>query len=93
MNTVEAKGILDDQLLKYRSKSYTDLVSLIENSESLEITAASGTWYQLKFFAAWDDNPNDVLRVFGSIDDGGLRAYFPLGDNFLVNPDGTFVGE
>jgi len=28
-----------------------------------------------------------------SIDDGGLRAFFPITDSFIVAQDGSFVGE
>jgi hypothetical protein len=33
------------------------------------------------------------LRVLGSIDDGGWRALSPLCDDFVLAPDGRFVGE
>ena len=33
------------------------------------------------------------LRVLGSIDDGGIRAFFPLTDSFIMAPDGSFIGE
>jgi len=29
----------------------------------------------------------------GVIDDGGLRAYAPLAEDFLIAPNGTFVDE
>ena len=95
MNKIEAKSILDAELAKFRAKSFADLVKLIEEPVTFEITAPSGTWYQLEFDATWDDpdKPNDVLRVFGSIDDGGIRAYSPLSDDFLITPTGEFVGE
>ena len=93
MDKAEAKSILAFELSKYRQKSYSDLIGLIDRTEGLESHAPSGTRYQLKFFAAWDDKPNEVLRVFGAIDDGGWRAYSPLTDSFLMKPDGTFLGE
>lgn len=34
-----------------------------------------------------------AIRVIGSIDDGGWRAFRPLSDDFIRAPDGTFVGE
>ena len=94
MDTAEAKDILIRELAKYRTKSYGELVGLIDSAQTLEITAPSGTWYQLEFEATWDDpfKPNDVLRVFGSIDDGGLRALMPLTDGFLIAPNGKLVG-
>jgi hypothetical protein len=29
----------------------------------------------------------------GAIDDGGVRALMPLGESFILAPDGSFVGE
>ena len=93
MDKAEAKAILGVELGKYRAKPYRTLLSLLDKTEGLETRGESGAWYQLKFHAAWDDKPNDVVRVFGAIDDGGWRAYFPLTDAFLMRPDGTFVDE
>jgi hypothetical protein len=33
------------------------------------------------------------VHVLGAIDDGGLRAFVPLCDDFIMAPDGSFVGE
>jgi len=95
MDTAEARAILNRELAKYRAKPYSELVGLIDNIETLEVTAPSGTWYQLEFEATWDDpeKPNDVLRMFGSIDDGGIRAYSPLSSDFLMAPHGEFIVE
>jgi heme A synthase len=43
MNTAEAKVILGAELGKYRAKPYTDLLSLVENPQSLEIAASRST--------------------------------------------------
>jgi hypothetical protein len=86
---------LETELAKYRAKAYRELVALIGNPRTLEVTAPSGTWYQIEIQALWDDpkNLNGVLRVAGAIDDGGIRAYMPLTDSFLLAPTGEFVGE
>lgn len=95
MDIEEAKAVLSTELAKLRSKTYNELVALIGQPQTLELTASSGRWYQLEFEVTWDDpcKPNDVLRVFGSIDDGGIRAYLPVSDGFLITPHGTFIGE
>jgi hypothetical protein len=41
----------------------------------------------------WDHDVGKDVWVIGSIDDGGLRGFFPLNDSFIMAPDGTFVGE
>jgi hypothetical protein len=54
---------------------------------------ASGACYQIEIQASWDDKPNGNIRVVGSIDDGGLRAFFPLTEDFIKSPLNEFVGE
>ena len=47
----------------------------------------------MEILAFWDDKPNGVLRVRAALDDGGIRAYVPMIEDFLITPDGRFVGE
>ena len=93
MDKPEAKSILSAQLSEYRRRSYIELQDLLKSQETQEVTGESGTRYQLEFHAVWDSKPNCNLRVFGHIDDGGVRALFPFTDDFIVAPDGSFAGE
>jgi len=34
----------------------------------------------------WDDSVGGDIRVIGSLDDGGIRAFFPLTMSLLVKP-------
>jgi hypothetical protein len=95
MDRAEARTILKSQLDRLRTKSYGELVALIGVHGTTEVKGPSGVTYQVQLQAFWDDpkKPNQVLRIMGGIDDGGLRAYFPMSDSFLMAPDGVFVGE
>ena len=93
MDREEATSILARQLMPYRAIPYAQLATLIGTVETAEITAPSGTRYQLEFEIFWDSEPKGDIRVLGSIDDGGLWAFFPLSLDFIVAPDGTLVGE
>jgi hypothetical protein len=95
MNKAEAKAVLDAELAKYRSKPYRELAALVGSSHRIETTASSGNWYQIAVQALWDDpkKPNDLVRIAGAIDDGGVRAYVPLTNSFLISPNGELVGE
>ena len=95
MDNTEARSVLRVELAKYRAKDYGQLAALVGNPQTREVTAPSGTRYQLEVQALWDDpaRPNGVLRIAGAIDDGGVRAYAPLTDAFLLAPTGEFVGE
>ena len=108
MNKREAKAILAEQVARLRRQSYSELRRYIskerfrigpisfgggENVEALEVTGESGAEYQLEIGAVWDDRPDGDLRIIVSIDDGGLRAFAPLTESFIIAPDGSFVGE
>ena len=90
MDKSEAQRVLTEQLARFSERSYAELVPLVETShvEDFEARGASGTNYQVEVQFFWDDKPRGVVRVVGSIDDGGLRALVPLTQTFLVSrPD------
>jgi hypothetical protein len=93
MNKSEANSLLSQELSRYRELPYAELFSLIDHIETLERTAPSGVIYQIEMQVFVDDESRQTLRVMGSIDDGGWRAFSPLSDSFILSPDGSFVGE
>ena len=93
MNKEEAIGVLNTSLSKYRAKSYNELQYLLNEQDTLEVKAESGAKYQLEIQAVWDDKKDGNLRVMCSIDDGGLRAFKPISNDFIITPNGTFIGE
>ena len=93
MNKDEAKSLLSQELARYRDLPYSGLFSLIDHSENFERTAQSGVIYQIEIQVFVDDVSRQTLRVMGSIDDGGWRAFAPLSDSFILSPDGSYVGE
>jgi len=93
MDTTEAKTILSNLLEDYRAKSYGDLKTLLSAQDVFEVEADSGTKYQVEFQAVWDGEADGNLRVIGSIDDGGKQAFMPFTDDFIMSPNGEFVGE
>jgi hypothetical protein len=94
MNTFEAKSMLANELSRYRNRSYAELLSLLDQPETFERVSPSGTIYQIEMEVFFDDDSKrSTLRVSGAIDDRGWRAFSPLCDDFLINPDGSFVGE
>jgi hypothetical protein len=93
MDKQEARRILGEYLMRYRQRSYQELLTLLDQPETFEVRSGSGVLYQLEFQVFWDDPDTRMLRVLGSIDDGGIRAVLPLNEDFIMAPDGTFVGE
>jgi hypothetical protein len=55
--------------------------------------AGSGTPYQVEAEAFWDSTKEGDLRVIVKVDDVGWRAFVPLSEDFILAPDGSFVGE
>jgi hypothetical protein len=78
---------------EWRRRTYAELADEVGQSRQFEAVGASGTQYQVDVLVRWDDKPNGDIRVLVEIDDGGWRAVFPLSDDFIVGPDGRFVGE
>ena len=78
---------------EYRALSYEQLKGFLGNPVTLTERSPSGVEYQIEIEAVWDDAPDHNLRVLLSIDDGGVRAFAPMMDDFIVGPDGRFVGE
>ncbi len=86
MDKSEAHKILGEQLARFGS--YTELVPLVESGrvENFEIHGESGAKYYIEIQFFWDDKPGQIIRVMGSIDDGGIRAFMPLTDSSLISP-------
>ena len=93
MNNTEAQQLLDAHLSGYRRRSYRELVAILEQPEDAEIQGPSGATYYVQVQVFWDSKPDGDVRVAGSINDGGWRAFVPLIEDFILAPSGTFVGE
>lgn len=93
MDETEAKTILAAQMRDLRTRSYADfrVWALEKHLEARDVKGPSGTDYQIEVQAVWDSGRN--LRVMVAIDDGGWRAFMPLTSDFIIAPDGAFIGE
>ena len=95
MNLDEANQLLSEQVQRLRQLSYPELTHFIEedNNQVLEIQGPSGTRYCCEIDFCWDGKPLGNVRVIAGIDDGGLRAFYPLTQSFIKAADESFVGE
>ena len=94
MNRDEALTILRERICTLRNLSYEELLQFLGNATGDEVIAPGGQAYQVEVEAMWDDRPDSDLRIIASIDDNSLRwATLPLVQDFVIRPDGTFVGE
>lgn len=93
MDKTEALQLLEQTLTGYRDRTYAELQELIAEPEVREVVGPSGAKYQIEVQSFWDDGRGGNLRVLGAIDDGGWRAFSPLCSDFIMAPDGSFIGE
>ena len=93
MNEQEGREVLYQHLREYRGRPYEALVALLGQPQLAEVAGPSGTNYQLEVQVFWDGPRHGNVRVLCSIDDGGLRAFVPLTDSFIMAPSGVFIGE
>lgn len=88
MDKQEALILLETKLGEYRRQSYAELRARIGQEEHLDIVGTSGVQYQVEVQVFWDHKPEGQIRVLGSVDDSGWRAWLPLCRDFLVAPEG-----
>jgi hypothetical protein len=93
MDKEKARAVLAEALRPYRAKSYAALRDLIGQVDVYQIANPDGSDFQIEIEAFWGDKPDGDIRVMGGVDDGGWRAFLPLIDDFIMAPDGSFVGE
>ena len=95
MNKEEATSILKERLGRLRKCSYAELKQMVESraAKADEATGSSGNKYQIEIQTFWDDKAGANIRVQGSIDDGGWRAFLPLTSSSIMAPDGSYVDE
>jgi len=93
MDKKEAEELLREKLAEYRKLPYRDLVAKIDREDQFEVTGESGAEYQIEVQCFWDSKPSGNVRVMATIDDGGLRSFLPLCQDFILTPKGRFVEE
>ena len=86
MDRKEAATVLDECLGKYRNKAYSELVPAIGSLQTFEAGETDRATYQVEVQVFWDDKPGGDIRIIASIDDGGIRAFFPLTKSLVVSP-------
>lgn len=77
-----------------RKLSYEKCQDMIERRpKTIEIVGSDGKRYQVETEAFWDSKKNGDIRVVVLVDHGGLAAFQPLALDFIIAPDGSFIGE
>jgi hypothetical protein len=87
MDRTEATTILRQHLDRIEALGYEALCARIGDVKVLATQGKTGVEYQLEFNILLDHRTNGVIRILGSINDGGLRAFVPLTDSRLVEAE------
>ncbi len=88
MDREEALTILEQVLEQAAAPGFEGLSACIGESRAFEVQAASGQVYQIEMDILWDGRSGEAIRIIASVDDGKLRAFFPLTRSKLVLPVG-----
>jgi hypothetical protein len=92
----EEDWVLEQVIEEWREKSFAQLAESVRarELEAYQRVAPSGKLYNVEVQVFWDHKPDGPVRVLVLVDDGSLRGAFkPRSSDFLLSPDGTFIGE
>lgn len=76
---------LNQEIERLKQKRYQELLKLTEEVETRQ-SGEGDSFYQVEIQAFYDNKMAGTLRVIVAIDDGGLRTFKPLTDDFLITP-------
>jgi len=86
MTREEQRSALREALETWAQRGYCLLVNKIGDVERLVIHGDHDREWFVEIRMSWDDKPGGDIRVTGTIDDGGIGAFFPTTDSVLVSP-------
>jgi len=93
VDTAAAQKVLDKWVTRLRSEPYRELASRVGSVTTDEVVRDAERSWQLEVQVSWDDEMDGNVHVMVSIDDGGLRAFVPMTNDFIKSPSGEFIGE
>jgi len=93
MDKGEAEQVANEVTSRYGSRPRDELLRYLKEQDVFEMVTSSGTRCQIEVQAFWDDRKGNDLRVRIAVDDFGPSAFHPLVVDFIVAPDGRFIGE
>jgi hypothetical protein len=89
-----ARGIIEERLNHLRQVPYAELVKRRGETHFESIAGARGREYRVETSVIWDrPKKKDNLRVLVSVAGGGVSAWRPMLEDFILAPDGSFVGK
>lgn len=93
MDKFKAKAIAERDLEFYRAMSYEEIATKIGELESFERVNGKGESYQIEFDFFFDDSEEENIRVIGMVSYSLWTDVSPVSSDFVIAPDGEFIGE
>ena len=93
MEKVEALRIAERDLEFYRRLSYQEIAAKRGTQESFERTREADEQYQIEFDFFDDDSESGNIRVCGMVSYSFWTDLSPVSSDFIIGPDGSFIGE
>ena len=94
MDNSEAIEILIEELDKYREKPYSELKTLVsEKPIGKEVRTYNDADYNVEVVINWNEEEDGDIRVLAYIEDGEMRSFIPLSNQFIKTPEDTFLDE
>ena len=90
----DARALVRAYIVAYSQRSYQDLVKLVGKRLTERIESPKGLTYDLQTEAFWSGAPEaGELFVALTINDADWVACVDLNDQFIMEPDGTIIGN
>jgi len=93
MDKAEARLVAEKDLEFYRAMSYEQIAAKVGKQENFERISENGEAYQIEFDFFYDDNESGNIRVGGTVSYSRLTDFLPVSNDFIIAPDGKFIGE
>lgn len=93
MEKEEAINILEDKLSEFRGLYYSALIEKIGKQETFDGKTQKNEPYQIEVDFFFDDEKERTLRVTGMISYSFATDFSPITSDFIVTPNGKFIGE
>ncbi len=89
----QMEKILKEKVDELMNLRYEDLLRLVDK-EPEHITYGipeNEDFYQIEIDVFFDDEKQKNIRVLGTIDNGGMSAFFPLNYGFIMTSEGKIL--
>ena len=93
MKKEQAIDILENKLIEFRKLTYSELIERIGKQETFEGETQTGEPYQIEVDFFFDDEKEKTLRVTGMISYSFITNFSPVTSDFIIAPNGKFIGE